>query len=259
MASTHANIDRILSPQPVALKTRSTTQPELQQRSSTPPSLQTLPAELRWEIWKHLLVCNDEVTPRYRVCSECPDRTAQHTGDHDGECIWDPQSALNLYPNILQTCRLFYTEGVHLLYTKNRFTNLLWDDADETAAVFFQSIGEENARRIRSFTVRWPLIARSPAFMYLSKCPNLESLTIQGIFNKQYNSRYNLRSLLRIRAKTFHWLLEFYEPKFLGIKIVSPEIIEKYSKVITSGVVKPYKPNLSWDKITQKVGIYEVG
>jgi hypothetical protein len=199
-------------------------------------SLQGLPIELRLQIWKHLLVSSNTVTPRYRVCYDCgrkrdsERRAAQHTYD----CVWDPQLSLNLYPNILQTCQTFYEDGIDLLYTKNRFTNLC-QDADATAAYFFQSIGEDNACRIQSYTLRWPDATPGPALIYLSHLPNLQNLTIEG-FDEYRTTKGKLQWLSRIRAKNIQW------------RTLQEGKREEYSNLITSTVAKQ-KPKLTWASI----------
>lgn len=79
-------------------------------------------AWIRLQIWEHLLVSTNAVTPRYSVCYDCghkPD-SERRAGQHKDDCIWDPQLSLHLYPQILRSCRLFYEEGIDLLYTKEQ-------------------------------------------------------------------------------------------------------------------------------------------
>jgi hypothetical protein len=205
-----------------------------------PVSLQRLPTELRLHIWEHLLVSPNTITPWYSVCQECVEKpeNRQQATRHTSHCIYDHQLSLNLYPNILQTCRLCHKEGRDLLYSKNRFANLC---SDATAAYFFQSIGEDNARRIQSYTLMWqwvtPLSGGAASLLiYLSWLPNLQSLIIEE-FDKAYKTTEpNLQWLSRIRAKDIQW-----EKLDRGTK-------EQYSNIITSTVFKQ-KLKLSWADI----------
>jgi hypothetical protein len=211
---------------------------DLQRRFTKPQPhvlffLHGLPPEVRLQIWKYLLVSTKIVTPRYRICNNCVGKTdnERRAAQHTYECIWDPRLSLDLYPNILQTCRLFYEEGVYLLYTKNNFTNLC-QKADETAAYFFQRIGEDNARRIQNYTLSWPYITSSPALIYLSVLPSLQYLSIEG-FDNHKATKANLRWLSRIRAKSIQWQTLHEETK------------EEYSGIITGRIAKR-KENFSW-------------
>ena len=202
-----------------------------------PLSLRNLPLELRLKIWELLLVSPTTVTPRYRACGDCgrkPDSQTQRAGKHIGDCIWDPRLYLNLYPDILQTCRLFYEEGIDLLYAKNRFTNLC-QDADATVANFFQSIGENNALRIQSYTLSWPYrTTPGPVLLYLGHLPSLQSLTVNRFLKQRANKR-NLQYLSKIRAKNILW------------DMVHERTAEEYSRIITGRVVKR-KAKISWTK-----------
>ncbi|PVH68674.1 hypothetical protein DL98DRAFT_522616 [Cadophora sp. DSE1049] len=193
-------------------------------RPDTSP-LHKLPLELRLLIWKHLLVSTSPITPRYTVCDTCcrhksdDERRSHHKSDNErlshllsdderrlaqrmSDCIWNPLLSLNIYPNILRTCRLFHMEGIDLLYSWNSFTNSC-ANADATTAYFFQSIGAENASRVQNYTMKWPY-ELSSALIYLSALPSLQCLTIEN-FHTDGRTKANLDWLSRIPDTIIRW------------------------------------------------------
>lgn len=129
------------------------------------------------------------------------------------------------------------------MYQNNTFNNKC-SDADETGAYFFQSIGEDNASYIRSYTVRWTWNSAETnvVLIYLSNLSGLHDVGIEETDGYGLTKK-SRQCLSRIRAKNFVWrttegdmrndLSEIIEGRVLKRKripswerAVSPQIFE---------------------------------